>query len=207
VKAECPCARDHVPWFDRSALGRSSSGAQLVSNLGVAGLLVVPPLLDTIDVRLHGGAWNTAAEDLVVIGEAVVVNGAMNELVKLAVRRPRPLAYDAAPGASVLSQPDSYLSFYSSHSSTAFAAGMAYASTFARRHPRGRARFVVYGVSIAAAGTVGTMRVLAGKHFPSDVLVGAVVGSAIGVGVPYFHARREVSVSLWPGGLAIRGAF
>jgi membrane-associated phospholipid phosphatase len=206
VSAECPCDRAHVPFFDRGALGRSSSAARLTSDLTVTGLLVLPPLLDTIDVRLHGGAWTTVGEDLVVMGEAVLVQGGLNEVVKLAVRRPRPLAYGAAAGSPTLADPDTYLSFYSGHSSTAFAAGMAYASTFAGRHPHSRHRFVVYGAVVAVAGTAATMRVLAGKHFPSDVLVGALVGGAIGVGLPWLH-RREVVLAATPGGLSISGSF
>jgi membrane-associated phospholipid phosphatase len=34
------------------------------------------------------------------------------------------------------------------------------------------------------------LRVEAGKHFYTDVLVGAVVGSAIGVAVPMLHRKK-----------------
>ena len=44
---------------------------------------------------------------------------------------------------------------------------------------------------------VGTadLRTRAGMHFYSDVLVGAVVGSAVGVALPYFHGGRKVHLS------------
>jgi membrane-associated phospholipid phosphatase len=199
--------RDHVPPFDRFALDRSSKTAGTISNVGVVTMLVLPPLLDVLDVRLHGGAWTSAGEDLLVMGEAVLVNGGLNEVVKLAVRRPRPLAYSEPAGSPALADTDIYLSFYSSHSSTAFAMGTAYASTFALRHPHSGYRFVVYGAVIAGAGTVGLMRVLAGKHFPSDVFTGAAVGSVIGLSVPYLHRRREVVLSAFPGGLSVTGTF
>jgi hypothetical protein len=35
------------------------------------------------------------------------------------------------------------------------------------------------------------LRVQAGKHFPTDVLVGAAVGSAIGYFIPYFHRQKS----------------
>jgi membrane-associated phospholipid phosphatase len=65
----------------------------------------------------------------------------------------------------------------------------------------------VYGAVIAGGGTTGLLRVLAGKHFPTDVIVGAVAGSAVGLTVPFLHRRREVSVGLFPGGLALLGSF
>jgi membrane-associated phospholipid phosphatase len=147
-------------------------------------------------------------KDMVVMGEAVLLNGALNEVVKLAVRRPRPIAYDAADDAGVLAQPNTYLSFYSGHTSTAFAAGMAYASTFALHHPDSGYRYLVYGGVVAAGGTVGLLRIAGGQHFPSDVLVGAAVGSAIGLIVPRLHRRGEnLGVAILPGGLALTGAF
>ena len=44
---------------------------------------------------------------------------------------------------------------------------------------------------VAGVGTsVGIERVAAGRHFPTDVLVGVVAGTAVGVLVPYYHRRK-----------------
>jgi membrane-associated phospholipid phosphatase len=203
VTPKCPCDRGDVPWFDRSALGRSSRGARLASQIAVSTMLVLPPTLDLLDVRRRGGSWSHVGEDLVVMGEALLVDGALNQLAKVAVHRPRPLTYDGAPHPDK----DDYLSFYSSHSSTAFAVGMAYATTFSLRHPDSGYRYLVYGAVVVGGGTTGLLRVLGGKHFPSDVVVGALVGSAVGIGVPLLHRRREVSVAFTPGGFTLVGSF
>ena len=166
-------------------------------------MLVAPAALDLLEVRGRGGSWSTAGEDLVVMGEALLVNGALNELVKVAVRRPRPFTYDGHE----LQRSDSYLSFYSSHASTAFTVGMAYATTFSLRHPTSGYRYLVYGAVIAGGGTTGLLRILAGKHFPSDVLVGALMGSAVGVTVPMLHRREDLSVAVGPGTVALLGRF
>jgi membrane-associated phospholipid phosphatase len=39
------------------------------------------------------------------------------------------------------------------------------------------------------AALTGYLRIAADKHYFTDVLVGAIVGSAIGVAVPYFAHR------------------
>lgn len=203
VSPKCPCDRADVPWFDRGALDRSSRGARLASQVAVSTMLVLPPTLDLLDVRRGGGSWSHVGEDVVVIGEALLVDGALNEIAKVAVRRPRPFTYDGGAHADR----DDYLSFYSSHSSTAFAVGMAYATTFSLRHPDSGCRYLVYGAVIAGGGTTGLLRVLGGKHFPSDVAVGALVGSAVGIAVPLLHRRREVSLAVSPGGLSLFGSF
>jgi hypothetical protein len=39
------------------------------------------------------------------------------------------------------------------------------------------------------------------------VLLGALVGSAIGISVPALHRRQELSVAVTPGGVALLGRF
>jgi membrane-associated phospholipid phosphatase len=203
VTPKCPCDRADVPFFDRAALGRSSAGARTGSQVAVVGMLLVPPALDVLDVRLRGGSWANVGEDVVVMGEALLVNGALNELVKVTVQRPRPFTYHGA----ALDDRDSYLSFYSSHSSSAFAVGMAYATTFSLRHPDSPYRGPIY-VAVAAGGaTTGALRILAGKHFPSDVLVGALVGSGVGIVVPRLHRGHELTVAVSPRGVSVLGSF
>jgi membrane-associated phospholipid phosphatase len=45
--------------------------------------------------------------------------------------------------------------------------------------------------SEALAATTAVLRVEAGKHFWSDVAVGALVGSAVGYLVPQLHLRQQ----------------
>jgi membrane-associated phospholipid phosphatase len=59
----------------------------------------------------------------------------------------------------------------------------------------------------ALVGTsVAIERVLAGQHFPTDVLLGAAAGAAVGWLVPWLHARARGAVSIAPvqhGGAAV----
>jgi membrane-associated phospholipid phosphatase len=191
VKPPCPCDRTAVRGFDSFALGRRSSAADTASNVAVTTFTVAPILLDALDVHLSGGSWSSYGIDLVVMLEALTINGALNETMKLTVRRPRPLVYDPVAGSDDLTQPDSYLSFYSGHTSSTAAVTMAYATTFALRHPDSPALLWIYGGAAVGTATMGLLRVLAGKHFPTDVLAGAAVGSAVGLVVPRLHARNR----------------
>jgi membrane-associated phospholipid phosphatase len=58
---------------------------------------------------------------------------------------------------------------------------------------------------------VAVERVASGDHFPTDVAVAAVAGTAIGVTVPWLHLRRgseRISVGVMGAhGLGVAGAF
>jgi membrane-associated phospholipid phosphatase len=203
IRPVCPCQSSEVARFDRYPVGRRSKVADQLSNALGAAMSAVPVLLDAIDVR-GSGTWRGLAEDLVVMAQVVSVNGALNQMVKFAVRRPRPIVYDIAAGDPEINAPGNYLSFYSGHASTAFATGMFYATTFALRHPDSPARGWVYAAAAVGASSVGLMRVLAGEHFPSDVIAGAAVGSALGLVLPRLHRRGPtVLMAPSPGGASL----
>ena len=49
-------------------------------------------------------------------------------------------------------------------------------------------------VAVGALGTtVAVARVAGGKHFASDVIVGGIVGTAIGITIPLLHRRNTES--------------
>ena len=62
-----------------------------------------------------------------------------------------------------------------------------YSYLFALRHPNSSAKLPIWIGTHAIAATTAAMRVAAGKHFWSDVLVGAAIGSLTGFLVTYFH--------------------
>lgn len=148
--------------------------------------------------------WNAS----LVHAQALSVNLALNGVMKYAVRRPRPYTYH--PDARIREQydcsrsQDACLSFYSGHASTAFTAAwsgvLLVDETVAM--PVGY-RALWWGAMMGAAAATAHLRVRAGKHFYSDVVVGALVGSAIGTVVPILHgARYTPSAAEWGAGAA-----
>lgn len=93
----------------------------------------------------------------------------LNYVVKLIVKRPRPVLEGLPP----LGGAPSSLSFPSAHATSAFAV----ATAMTRVDPLGAIAFV-----LAFALALG--RPYLGMHYPSDVLAGAVLGVALGLIVP-----------------------
>jgi len=197
-----PCDPDALNGLDRRTLGYKSDGARIASDLVRDSVLVLAVGGDLLDIAVVRGRLRLpeAAADMVVLTEVFLLNDGLTSVVKTAVRRPRPDAYrpDRDPGAGEDSRDAQ--SFYSGHTSFAFALGTAATVTYWRRHPRAPARWIVAGAYFALASATAALRVAAGQHFPTDVIAGAAAGTAVGATVPLLHdhgARAGPGTIAW----------
>jgi membrane-associated phospholipid phosphatase len=188
ITPRCPCDPSEVNAFDRHVIGNSSPFLDKTSDV-TAGLAIAAPLaLDLLDV----GASKVFVEDAVVFSEVLALNGALVTLAKYTVQRPLPRVY-AGQDPSLTHSPAGYRSFYSGHTAVTFAVLYATAYTLDLRHDQGAWPWVgatAIGVAVAAE------RVAAGRHFYTDVMVGAVAGSAFGILIPRLHERHEPGTSI-----------
>ncbi len=155
-----------------------------------------------------GAARDQLAGRLLLYGEALALNGMATEIVKEFARRPRPYTWTERLGRR-----DDDLSFWSGHTSwTACATFTTARAMDLASDLRPAERIGLYGGAGVLTLTVMAMRVGAGMHFPTDVLAGAVVGTAIGLGVPELHRKGGLLFAGAPapgggGTLALSGAF
>jgi membrane-associated phospholipid phosphatase len=141
---------------------------------------------------LTGDTIDDADSDrLLLYGESLAINLALFEGVKHLVQRPRPYLYSTSPEVARYAADqgdDAYQSFYSAHAATAFCAATAGAYLAGASSPNPRVRALAWAAGFATAAAAANLRVRAGKHFYSDVVIGGAVGIAIGYVVPALHA-------------------
>jgi membrane-associated phospholipid phosphatase len=176
--------------LDRGVAGRWSPAWNRASDIGIATLLVAE--LTTLGAVDGLGA---GAQDAVVIAEAVIWANGLGALTNFAVRRPRPFTYgDAAPLAD-RQDGNAALSFFSGHTTVAFAATTSLFVTLHRLRPKSPLPWIALAGFGLGAAFVGSTRMLAGYHFPTDVIAGAVIGTSLGFAIPALHGAP---VSLAP---------
>lgn len=200
-----------LPAWDRVATRLWSPRAARWSDVLGYGLAAAPLLL-----LAETGDELSAGELLVMYAETVALDRALVGNLKLGVGRVRPLAYNPDPQIPMSRKTSRYArrSFPSGHTSGAFAGAVFAGQVYARLHPDRSARHWVRGGALGLAVATGYLRVRAGHHFPSDVVVGALVGSLVGWMVPEIHEHDPDPLDPRPSGrgagsplLAIRWSF
>ena len=152
-------------------------------------------------VAIGGAVWGAArygkagyaAADTVIMLNAFMISTGINSLAKVGARRQRPAHhFDREDRTEAAEHPDEeFLSFYSGDTTWAWTlagAGTSLAYLRGYRH----ARWVAIGSgTLAFVGSF--LRMAADMHWLTDVLVGAAVGTAVGVGLPILLHRRRPS--------------
>lgn len=181
------CSVDPVDASVRDALlWHNTSLADTLSN--VTGIALMPLSSVGLDAlaAAHDGGMRGVAEDALLIAEAAALAADVNQLTKLIAGRERPFVHALSPEQKSLTPnpSDNNLSFFSGHSSEAFALAAASGTVATMRGYRWAP--LAWSVGGAIAATTAYLRIAADKHWLTDVVVGAVVGAGIGFAVPYF---------------------
>lgn len=179
--------------LDRTVVGNWSGTADTVSDGFLIASISLPLALDLIDVlgAESGDGLLGFAKDTFILVEVLAVNCIAFNLAKFTVRRPRPYAFNQGFDLEKRSSDIASMSFFSGHTSLAFSMATAYSYLFTKRHPDSSMVVPVWIGSHTLASLTAYMRVHAGKHFWTDVLAGAAVGSTIGFLVTYLHTPDE----------------
>ena len=166
----------------RSVLRAGSPGgrsrAATASDFGYAGLPVYAIGVEAGLVTWLGKGKGDAALQLALInGEALIINGLLTRIAEKTIGRARPDGSDNS-------------AFPSGHTSTAFtvAAGLCV------QHSRleiygGVADKLVCPAALTVATATGLLRIVADRHWATDVVAGAVLGSLVGATVSWAHLR------------------
>ncbi len=178
-------ARD-VNGFDRFATENLSNTFARASNVLEISTQLAPVLLLCGNrPRKHFG------HIMALYAEATFINTGLTIVAKMSFRRTRPFVYnDEVPLEEKFGR-TARASFISGHTSTAAVGTFFAAKVFADFYPDSKWKPVVWGAAAVIPGVMGYFRVAAGKHYPTDVMAGYLVGGAIGILVPHLHKKKS----------------
>ena len=188
--------RNDVNAFDRGATYNKSNTARQASDIVLVSSLVVMPQL-----FLYNNHTRKDIGSLFVLTyEVLSFNYGMTNIVKSAVNRTRPYAYNPDYTYEERTDRESRFSFYSGHTSVTASLSFLWAQVMTDYHPDMAKGYKIGIWSFAALlpATTGYLRVKAGKHYPTDVITGYAIGALTGVLIPYLHKASNNKVSLYP---------
>lgn len=188
-----------LPW-DRPVAGRYAELPDKMSDW-VAPVAVAP-------VALAGYAWYNDGSVSGFLGytlmyaQALSIQNGLNQIARSAKLWPRPYIYaEEGEGreAAENAKGEAYGSFFSGHASAAFTTAVFTAKLFDEMNPASPYSGIVWATSLSLAGFVGVLRIAAGKHYPTDVVAGALVGTGVSILVLESHRVSSKKASLWVG--------
>ncbi len=188
--------------------------ADTVSNLWAFAILPLSALggaFATTGPYASEGAGLRAA---LIVAESSAVSASLIQGVKFFAARKRPFVRYGdgdTSGTYDVYDRDSHISYPSGH--TAFATSLGVSLAMTATLEESPAAPWLWGAAAAMSVTTASLRMIAEKHYFTDVLTGAAIGAACGVAFPLMHRRGgpltsgSVSVGGQGPALSLSGAF
>ena len=152
----------------------------LYSSIAIPGLLLTDKTVRN-DYRSFSLLW----------AESVFLTLGITNLTKVLVGRPRPYLYgDKAPEEYKIKD-DNRKSFFSGHTSISAASCFLMASVYDDYNPGSQLSPYLWAGACFIPALTAYYRYDAGKHFPSDLVAGYIVGSTVGILVPRWHTKKS----------------
>mgnify|MGYP000336118975 CR=1 FL=1 len=126
----------------------------------------------------------------IIYFENLLSTFALTSLVKTTFKRARPFNFYKNDFED--SQKDDFYSFFSGHSSLAFSSAIFNCIIFSKLNANCEYKNLVWILSLTNSSITAFLRVLAGKHFISDVIVGAIIGSSVAYLITELHYHENI---------------
>jgi len=144
------------------------------------------PLIAT-NLNVKDRNWMNCA---MVCSESLLWTVNLTQGVKLLKLRSRPFVYGPNTPNHMISGIDARYSFLSGHSSTSFCLATAFSLAMKQMNIPAQRRTILSATAFIGAGSIAALRVVAGKHYPTDVLAGMVLGCGVALLNHHVHVRH-----------------
>ena len=185
--------KDNVPFFDRWSAGYHNEDLSKISDIPFGASFVAPfVFMLTDNEQGHFGQLT------VMYLESLSTTAALFTISAGLTNRIRPRAYSEEIPIEIRTKSSNTRSFYSGHVAASATATFFAAKVYSDFYPDSKNKWLVWtGAAVIPAG-VGALRLGAGQHFLSDVLLGYVLGASSGVLIPELHKKKFEDLSFTP---------
>ena len=177
--------------FDRPIADNYSTKAKSTSDLFFYGSMPLPLIL-LLDKRIRRDGLKVGLLYL----EAMGITGTIYTTSAMIANRYRPYAYNSDVDMGTRQRGGARNSFFAGHVAVVATSTFFMAQVYTHYHPNMKAKWIPYALAGIATATTGYLRLKAGQHFTTDVIVGTVVGTLVGNLVPHFHRNKSLNSKL-----------
>lgn len=183
--------KNNLPKIDRGATNNFSSSAESLSDAILYAGIAAPFFVYAFD-ECRGDELET----LIITAETFFFTHGTTQIIKAAAKRYRPYNYNPDVPIDFKLGKTSRRSFFSGHTSNtaAFSFMTARMLTDMHHHWDKRTKSIVWTSAALLPLVTGYGRYKAGKHFPTDVFTGYIIGAAIGITIPVIHRSKKIKI-------------
>ncbi|WP_179375856.1 phosphatase PAP2 family protein [Winogradskyella wichelsiae] len=178
--------QNNINGLDRWAAGNNSDNARALSDIPFA-LSFAAPLVLLLDDEVN----DHTAQVLGIYLESMATTGALYTITAGLANRSRPYVYDTDNSDFKRLSKNGQRSFYSGHVAATATATFFTAKAFQDFNPDSAGIPYVWAGAIVLPAAVGYLRLEAGEHFLTDVLLGYTLGALAGYYIPELHKRKD----------------
>lgn len=178
--------RNNINNFDRNISDNYSLKAKSASDLFFYGSMPLPLFL-LIDPAIRKDGLKVGLLYLQAMG----VTGTIYTTSAMIANRYRPYAYNPHVPMQDRQRGGARNSFYAGHPSVVATATFFMAKVYSDYHPNMKNKWILFTTAGVLSATTGYLRLKAGQHFTTDVIVGIIMGAASGILVPHFHKNKN----------------
>lgn len=186
---------DNLNFLDRWVAGKHSEKASEISDIPFALSFAAPfAFLFDDEINDHTGQY------IGLYIESLATTAAIYTITAGLVDRSRPYVYDNSgdTGEDRRFKNNGQRSFYSGHVAATATATFFAAKAFSDFNPDAKGKVFVWGGAAVLPAAVGVLRMEAGQHFLTDVLLGYVLGAGTGILVPELHKKKMENIDIYP---------
>ena len=190
--------REQIWFFDRGATDNFSKAADRASDVLLFSSFSLP-----LFCYISGEVGDEGLAMGVMLFESILLADGITNMIKGATKRYRPFTYNPAVDVDEKLKSSARLSFVSGHTSISASMTFLCARILTHLHPDSGLNPYIWGTAIVFPAVTGYLRYRAGKHFPTDVIGGYLVGMGVGLLVPNLHHNENVRVGPTPHGIGV----
>jgi membrane-associated phospholipid phosphatase len=186
--------KNNIPAFDRWAIYPYNDKLEKLSYYPFYASIPLPLIFFLSNGKTSGDFFKLSF----LYWETLSIMGILGTASTYYVDRYRPYCYTDETPMDRRTSKVARNSFFSGHVEMVAAPTFLIAKVYSDYYPESKIKWVFYGFAATITAATSYLRLRGGDHFPSDIILGAVVGALSGILVPEFHKNYNSDLSVLP---------